>query len=400
MVTMKKLRRIYLDYAAATPLDSRVFAAMKPFMAKEFGNPGALYREGVEARNVVLLAQKKIAQILFAHPDEIVFTGSGTESNNLAIQGVIRDAQKKYGARKLHIITSAIEHPSVLSVCQELESDDVAVSYIGVDSNGIIKLDEFKKALRKETVLVSVMYANNEIGTVEPIREIAKIIRTWRKQHNTSFPYFHTDACQAANYLSLHVERLGVDLLTLNSSKIYGPKGVGALFVRRGVSLSPIMYGGGQERGLRPGTENVAGIVGFTEALQIAETTKEKESKRLTKLRDGFIKRILKKIPDALLNGDAARRLPNNVNISIPEIASEHLIIELDAHGVAASARSACKSMDEEGSHVIMALGRETTGIESGVRFTLGRSTTKKDTDYVIAVLPQLVKKLKNIKSL
>lgn len=397
---MPKVRRIYLDHAAATPLDPRVLAAMKPFMTKEFGNPSALYREGVAAKDALLLARKKTAQILFAHPDEIIFTGSGTEGNNLALQGVINGVREKDKEKKLHIITSAIEHPSVLLMCQILERQGIAVSYTGVDSNGIVKLDELKKALRKETVLVSVMYANNEIGTTEPIREIAKILRGWRKRHNTLFPYFHTDACQAANYLSLHVERLGVDLLTLNGSKIYGPKGVGALFVRRGISLSPIMYGGGQEQGLRPGTENVAGIVGLAKALEITETMKEKEAKRLTSLRDRFIKMALKKIPGAVLNGDAAKRLPNNVNVSIPSIESEHLIIELDAHGIAASARSACKSMDEEGSHVIMALGRNTNGTESGVRFTLGRSTTKKDIDYVTTTLSQLVKKLKNIKRL
>ncbi len=397
---MAKLRRIYLDHAAATPLDARVFAAMKPFMTKEFGNGSALYREGVIVKNSIQKARKKIAQILFAHPDEIIFTGSGTEGNNLAIQGVIKNVRENRGENKPHIITSAIEHPSILSACQALERYGVEVSYIGVDGNGIIKLDELQKALRKETVLVSVMYANNEIGTVEPIREITKIIRSWRKQNETLFPYFHTDACQAANYLPLHVERLGVDLLTLNGSKLYGPKGVGALFVRRGVSLSPLIYGGGQEQGLRSGTENVAGIVGLAEALLIAEKMKEKESKRLTALRDHFISSILKKKSGVVLNGDPIARLPNNVNISIPGVESDHLIIELDAHGIAVSARSACKSMDEEGSHVIMALGRNTVGTESGVRFTLGRSTTKKDIDYAIATLSQLVKKLKNIKNL
>ncbi|MDO8572706.1 MAG: cysteine desulfurase family protein [bacterium] len=404
---MKANKRIYLDHAAATPLDPRVFAAMKPFMTKEFGNPSTLYREGVVAKNAVFLARKKIAEILFAHPDEIIFTSSGTEGNNLAIQGIVNSApylpagrREKLGEKNPHIITSVIEHPSVLAGCKALEGWGVAVSYIGVDGNGIIKLDELKKALRKETVLVSIMYANNEIGTIEPIREIAKIIRIWRKHNSTSFPYIHTDACQAANYLPLHVERLGIDLLTLNGSKIYGPKGMGALFVRRGVPLSPFIYGGGQERGLRPGTENVAGIVGLAEALGIAETMKEKESKRLTTLRDYFISSMFKKIPGVILNGDRIERSPNNVNVSIPGIESDHLIIELDAHGIAASARSACKSMDEEGSHVIMALGRNTIGTESGIRFTLGRSTTKKDTDYAIAVLSQLVKKLKNIKSL
>lgn len=417
------MKRIYLDHAATTPLDACVFVAMRPFLAKEFGNPSALYREGVVAQKAVREARKKIAQALFAHPDEIIFTGSGTESNNLAIRGTVRSVQEKIqenrAKKKPHIITSAIEHPSVLSVCQALEQEEVAVSYVGVDNNGIIKLDELKKSLRKETALVSVMYANNEIGTIQPIRGIAKIIRMWRKHHmrisnsltrfagegsrshhNIPFPYFHIDACQAVNYLPLHVEYLGVDLLTLNGSKIYGPKGVGALFVRRGVPIDPILYGGGQEYGLRPGTENVAGIVGLAEAVTVTERMKAKESKRLTKLRDDLIKAVFKKIPDTMLNGDQFARLPNNVNISIPGIESEHLIIELDAHGIAVSARSACKSMDEEGSHVIMALGRETAGTESGVRFTLGRSTTKKDIDYTVVVLSQLVKKLKNIKHL
>lgn len=397
---MSKVKRIYLDHAAATPLDPRVLAAMKPFLTKEFGNGSALYREGVIAKNALLASRKKVAQILFAHPDEIVFTGSGTESNNLAIKGLV-DYIKENGLKpKPHIITSVIEHPSVLSVCNALERQGVTVTYIGVDGKGIIKLDEFKKALREETILVSIMYANNEIGTIQPIREIAKTIRTWKKQNGTRFPYFHTDACQAAQYLSLHTPHLGIDLLTLNGSKIYGPKGVGALFVRRGVALSPIMYGGGQEHELRPGTENITGIVGFAEALLVAETTKKKESTRLTTLRDYFIKSVLEKIGGALLNGDVSKRLPNNVNISIPGIESEHIIIELDAHGIAASARSACKSMDEEGSHVIMALGRNGVSTESGIRFTLGRNTTKKNIDYVIAVLSQLVKKLKTIKHL
>lgn len=398
MCHMQKKRRIYLDHAAATPLDRGVLAAMEHYFTEEFGNPSALYREAVSAKKALLDARRTIAEILFAHADEIVFTGGGTEANNLAIRGVLNAARKNNfpANKKPHIITSVIEHPSVLAVCRALEQEGVDVSYIGVDRNGILDLDAFKKALRPETVLVSLMYANNEIGTIEPIREAGKIVRSWRKQHTASFPYIHTDACQAANYLSLHVERLGIDLMTLNGGKIYGPKGAGAFYVRRGVPIAPMIWGGGQERGIRSGTENVAGAVGLARALAVAEKMKEKESKRLSLLRDRLIASLLKNIPDAILNGDAKERLPNNVNISIPGIESEQLIIELDAKGVAASAKSACKSLDEEPSYVIMALGRDTQGTESGVRLTLGRNTTKNDINAVSKMLPELVKKIRN----
>jgi len=397
---MKIGKRVYLDYAAATPLDVDVVRAMKPFDQKHFGNPSALYKEGIVARTAVSEARKNIAEGLSAHPDEIMFTGSGTEGNNIALMGAIRAFRSAHPKVTPHVIISAIEHPSVRMVCDALGKEGVRITSVGVNKEGIVDARDIKEALRKETVIVSVMYANNEIGTIQPIREITKTIRHWRKSTGSIYPYMHTDACQAVNYLDLHVDRLGIDMMTLNGSKIYGPKGTGALFVRRKTMIVPIMFGGGQEFGMRGGTENVSGIVGLGEAFTIARKKQERESKRLTLLRDQFIRMLLKKIPDAVLNGSATARLPNNVNISIPNIESEHLIIELDAKGVAASAKSACKSMDEEVSHVIMALGRKSAGVESGIRFTLGKSTTKKDINQAVKIFLNIVQKLKSIKTL
>ncbi|GMQ95234.1 MAG: cysteine desulfurase NifS [Patescibacteria group bacterium] len=392
------MKRIYLDHAAATPLDSRVRRAMTPFFDIHFGNPSALYEEGLVVKEAVEGARGKIAKFLHAHSDEIVFTGSGTESDNLAILGVVKSWQgltlPKGGAKKSHIVTSVIEHPAVLNVCKSLEKEGVDVTYVGVNEEGIVDPKEVKEALRKETILVSIMYANNEIGTIQPVREIAKIIRGWKKQHGGEYPFFHTDACQAANYLDMNVLRLGVDLLTINGSKIYGPKGVGALYVKRETRIAPVTRGGGQEFGLRSGTENVPGIVGLAEALCVAEKMKKKEIVRLTELRDYFIKDLLYKIPESILNGDEKERLPNNINVSIPNIDSEQLVIELDAKGVSASAASACKSRSQESSYVIMALERKPLQSEGSVRFSLGRETKKKDIGHVLKVLPGIIKKI------
>jgi len=407
MNTMKR-KRIYLDNSATTPVDKRVEKVMQPYLRKEFGNPSALYKEGVMARQAVEHARQSVAESLGAHSDEIVFTGSGTESDNLAILGVIKSCKgpsfatavsakdRPLQRRQLpHIVTSVIEHPAVLEVCKALERDGVAdITYVGVNEQGIVDPKEVKEALRSETVLVSIMYANNEIGTIQSIRDIAKVVRGWRKQNSTEYPYFHTDACQATNYLDINVLRLGVDLLTINGSKIYGPKGVGALYIKRGTNIAPMIYGGGQEGGLRGGTENVSAVVGLAEAMKILQELKEKEIIRLIDLRDYFIKELLVQIPNSILNGDKELRLPNNVNISIPNIDSEQLVIELDAKGVATSARSACKSKDYESSYVIMALGRKPLLNEGGVRFSLGRDTRKKDIDYVLKVLSKIIKKI------
>jgi len=388
--------RIYLDHAATTPVDNKVYATMKPFFSENFYNPSALYREGVVIRRAIEVARERIAKSLGCGIDEIIFTSGGTESDNLAIIGTIREyARTRAQIGKPHVITSAIEHPAILASCRSLVlGGEAEVTYIGVDARGIVNPKEIRDALCENTALVSVMHANNEIGTVQPIHAIAKIVRDWRRKKNSPYPYLHTDACQSVNYLDTNVARLGVDMLTLNGSKIYGPKGIGVLYIKRDVVIAPVIRGGGQEFGLRAGTENVPGIIGFAEALAITERLKEEEAARLAPLRDRLIAKITAAIPDSFLNGDAKERLPNNVNISIPRVDSERLIIELDARGIACSARSACKSAEDGSSHVIMALSAGTDGLSGVVRFTLGRATRQKDVDYTAEALNEILKRI------
>ncbi len=380
--------RIYLDHAATAPEDKRVLEVMRKISAETYGNPSSIHKEGVAAKKILEEARKNIADILRARPDEIIFTSGGTESNNLAIFGAMGDVSKA------HIIVSSIEHPSVLECVRELERRGVEVTYVPVESDGIVSPKSVKNALRENTALVSVMYANNEIGTVQPIAEIAKIIRQRNKAGGKAL--FHTDACQAVNYLDMNVLKLGVDLMTFNASKIYGPKGIGALFVKRGVKLAPQIFGGGQERGLRSGTENVPAIAGFAEAMRIAEKMKWKESARLVKLRDFFISEILSKTPDTVLNGSANERLPNNVNISFLGADAEEVIIALDARGIAASTGSACANIGREGkvSDVILALDGDRIRAMGSVRFTLGRGTKKEDIARVMRELCDIMEKL------
>ena len=387
---MKK--RIYLDYAAATPLDSRVFKAMKPFLEIQFGNPSSIHNEGVFAKKAIDTARKNIANMLQGHSDEIIFTSGGTEGNNLAIMGLALRREKE-GAQfsKMHFVTTVIEHPSVMDIFAELERRGASVSYVSVDAGGIIKLQELKKVLRKETVLVSIMYANSEIGTIQPISEIAKIIRHFSKTRNLKSPVFHTDASQAPLYLDITVQKLGVDLMTLDGQKIYGPKGVGALFKKRHILINSLFYGGGQENGLRPGTENVPGIVGFAEAFQRAVLERERESARLAKLRDYFIKKILSEIPNTILNGDQEKRLPNNINISFLGIDNEWLLLQLDVAGIAVGAGSACFSQKENISYVVVALDKDKGRASSSIRFALGRKTRAEDIDYVADTLKQII---------
>ena len=379
-------RRIYLDHAAGTPVAPEVAKAMEGCIKDVFGNPSSIHREGVSAKTALKDAREKVAKVLSVKADEIVFTGSGSESINLAILGTVRASKIK----NPHIITTAIEHKAVLETAHTLEKEGVSITYLPVDINGLVKVADVLRAVKPETVLVSIMYANNEIGTVEPIIKIGSILKE-------KFPnvYFHTDACQAGGMLPLSVERMRVDLLTLNGSKIYGPKGVGALFVRRGTKIEPIIYGGGQEHKLRAGTENVVGIVGFALALELAEKLRKKESKRLTLLRDYLIKRILTEIPDTELNGHPKERLPGNVNISFKGIPGEKLVLYLDAKGVAVGTGSACETANPKPSHVILALGKSKESALSTIRFSLGRSTTKKDLDYVMSILPGIVEKLR-----
>ncbi len=380
------LKKIYLDHAATTPLDPQVLKAMLPYLKEKYGNPSSLYQKGIESKEAVNEARKKVAKVLGGHKEEIIFTGSGTESDNLALRGTTR-AYKKKGN---HIITSQIEHHAVLNTAKALEKEGYEVTYLKVDKEGLVSLEDLEKAIKKETILVSIMYANNEIGTIEPIAEIGKMTKE-------KGIIFHTDACQAAGALPLDVHRLKVDLLTLNGSKIYGPKGTGVLYIRRGVKIDPIITGGSQERNLRAGTENVAGIVGLAKALEIAETKRKIESKRLIKLRDYLIKGILTKIPRVILNGSQDKRLPNNINVSILDVEGESLILYLDKYGIQTSTGSACTSVNLEPSHVLLALGLPYEYAHGSLRLTLGKNTAKKDLDYVLKVLPQIVKKLREI---
>ncbi|MBI3634396.1 MAG: cysteine desulfurase [Candidatus Yonathbacteria bacterium] len=382
-----EMRRIYLDYAAATPPDTRALKVMNDTSKKFYGNPSSLHLEGQEAKKSLENARGIIAGTISAHPNEIIFTSGATEANNMAIRGVVSMARER-GIKNPHIIISAIEHPSILEVAEALQKEGVSVSRLSVDHRGTVNAKELRKLINENTVLVSVMYANNEIGTVEPIRDIAKEIRHARKTNNSSYPYFHTDGAQAANYLDLNVLKLGVDLMTISSGKTYGPRGIGALFVRRGIILQPLLQGGEHESGRRAGTEGVALAVGFAEALILAEKIKTKEYARVKKLRDNLAEKILKKIPDCVINGDIENGLPNILNISVAGCDSEALVIYLDAIGIAVSGKSSCKSSDRSPSHVIMALGGNDSGT---IRFSLGRNTKKEDIARVAQELPRII---------
>ncbi|MFC1630018.1 cysteine desulfurase family protein [Patescibacteria group bacterium] len=390
------MKKIYLDNASTTHTSKEVVLAMKPYFEKIYGNPSSLHQEGRKARYAVDKARKNIAKVLNCQSSEIIFTGSGTESCNLAVFGTSFLKQRK----GVHIITSQIEHHAVLRPCEKLEKQGFSVTYLPVSKEGIINVSDFKKAITPETFFVSIMYVNNEIGTIQQISEIGKIAKKEnQKREKTKLPkiLFHTDACQAAGYLDLDVQKLGVDLLTINGSKIYGPKGTGLLFVKEGVKLDPQMIGGGQEMGLRAGTENLAGIIGLAKALEISQKTRNKESQRLEPLRNYFISQIEKRIPKVSLNGSLEKRIPNNVNISILDIEGEAMLLWLDKYGICATTGSACDSQSLEPSHVILALKKPYEFAHGSIRFSLGRKTTKKEIDYVLEILPKIVTKLRNI---
>lgn len=367
-------------------MDPRVLEAMMPYFGPEFGNPSSIYAIAQRAKQALDEARSDVAEILGCTPEEIIFTSGGTESDNLAILGVAR-ANKSKGN---HIVTTKIEHHAVLHPCEVLEKEGFEVTYVEVEKNGIVDAEKLKAAIREDTILVSVMYANNEIGTIQPIGTIGRFCK------KRDIP-FHTDACQAAGALDINVDRLKVSLLTLNGSKIYGPKGVGVLYIKKGINIQPLMYGGEQERRIRPGTENVAGIVGLAKALQLAQEESEKENKRLIALRDYLIKGIETRIPKVILNGDRVERLPNNVNVSILDIEGEALLLRLDMAGFAASSGSACTSGSLDPSHVILALGHPYEIAHGSLRFSLGKNTTKKDLDNLLEVLPKIVDDLRAI---
>lgn len=428
---MQEIKEVYLDHAATTYLDPRVKEAMGQYWETEYGNPSSLYRVGRRAKEALDEARGTIARILQCKPEELIFTGGGTEAINLAIFGIARmhgnsakqnlpltqggdlttppskmDSPLSSHANlashsRGHLITSVIEHHAVLHSMEALQKEGFEVSYLPVDEDGLVNPDEVRKAIRSDTILVSIMYANNEIGTIEPISEIANSIKAAREERKTSGNqtplYFHTDACQAAGALAMDVQDLGVDLMAFNASKMYGPKGVGALYIKRGVRLKPIIYGGGQENMLRSGTENVPGIIGFAKAFEIAQQEREQENARLIELRDYLTHRLTTEIPKVVLNGHPTKRLPNNVNVSVLDIEGEAVILYLDAKGIYISTGSACTSTTLDPSHVILAIGRPYEYAHGSLRFTLGRRTTKEDLDYVMEVFPAIVEKLRQI---
>ncbi|NQU77763.1 cysteine desulfurase [Candidatus Falkowbacteria bacterium] len=400
---MSKIKeQIYFDYAATTPIDPRVKRVMEPYLDDKFANASSVHSMGQDSANAVLKARDTIAGFLNCKANEVVFTSGATECNNTVFKGV-SEAMKEYGN---HIITTKIEHPCVLESCKYLEKRGFKVTYLPVGSNGVVKVSDVEKALTKKTILVSIMYVNNEVGTIQPIADIGKLIKSFRSLSSVPrFPIFHTDAAQAVNYLDCDVDKLGVDLMSLSGHKIYGPKGVGALYIRKGTLIEPLMHGGRQEDGMRAGTLNTPGIVGMGSAIQeIKKTTlrqaqggENQENKRIKFLRDELINKILKTIPNSKLNGDKKLRVANNVNVSFKGVEGESLLMLLDGEGIAVSTGSACASGSIKPSHVLMALGRGPLESHGSIRITIGRFTKESDIKKLLAVLLKAVKRLREI---
>ena len=378
------MKQIYLDYAATTPAHPEVVEAMLPYFTEVFGNPSSIYSCGQEAKGAVEEARVKVAALIGAGDEEIVFTGGGTEADNFALQGVAFASQ----ARGNHLITTSIEHHAVIETGKSLEKRGFLVTCLPVDECGLVDPDDVRRAITDKTVLISVMQANNEIGTIEPIAEISQIARE-------AGVCFHTDAVQTAGHIPLDVNELGVDLLSISAHKLYGPKGVGALYIRKGTKLARFIHGGEQESGRRASTENVPGIVGFGRAAELAGQGMDGEASRLTHLRDRLIKGILEGIEHSRLNGHPAKRLPNNVNVSIDFIEGESMCLNLDLEGICASTGSACSSSSLQPSHVLLALGLPPEQAHGSLRFTLGKWTDEEDIDRVLEVLPRVVAKLR-----
>lgn len=394
------MKKIYLDHAATTPLDPKVLVAMEPYFSQKFGNPMSLHSHGQEARLAVEKARQKIANFLHCQDKEIIFTSGATESNNLAIKGVVEKYWEKYD-KKPHLITTQFEHHCVLETCKNLEESGCAsVTYLPVYKEGVVKARDVIKAIKKNTILISIMYVNNEIGTVQPIAEIGTMIKKINSANNkangTNKLIFHTDATQAVNYFDCDVNKLNVDLLSFSGHKIYGPKGVGVLYVKKGAPIKKIQDGGEQEFGLRAGTHNVPAIIGLGAAISQIKNQKSK-TKNLFFLRDYLIKRILKEIPNSYLNGSIKFRSPNNANFHFENVEGESVVLALDQAGIASSTGSACSSGSLEPSHVLMALGLSHIQAHGSLRLTLGKDTTKKEIEYVVKQLKIIINKLRNV---
>jgi cysteine desulfurase len=379
------MKRVYMDHAATTPTDIEVVKEMEPYFTQKYGNPNSIHSFGQEVRDAVEEVRKKIAHLIGAGLSEIIFTSGGTESDNYAIKGIAWANQKKGN----HIITSKIEHHAVLHSCHFLEKHGFNVTYLPVDKYGLINPDDVKRAITDKTILVTILHANNEIGTIEPIKEIGKTVKG-------AGIYFHTDSVQTVGHIPIDVNDLGVDMLSMSGHKLYGPNGVGVLYLRKGTKIDSLMDGGGQEKNRRAGTENVAGIVGIGKAAELAEKRlAQGEEDKIIKLRDKLIKEIMNKVENVRLNGHPTNRLPGNVNFCFEFIEGESMLLNLDMEGVAASSGSACTSGSLEPSHVLLAIGLPPEIAHGSLRLTLGKDNTEEEVDYVIDILPQIIEKLR-----
>ncbi|MCX6740430.1 MAG: cysteine desulfurase family protein [Candidatus Parcubacteria bacterium] len=415
------MEKIYLDHSATTPLDPQVLKKMQPYLTDIFGNASSLHSFGQEAIKGVDWAREQLANLFGCKFKEVIFTSGATESNNLVLRGLLmafRNAKKESSSakapedKKFHIITSKIEHPAILEVCQELVKEGLAeVTFVNVDSNGVVKINEIKEAIKDNTILVSIMYVNNEIGTIQPIRKIGEIVEKAnlkrRPKSEVRSPkdlydkiYFHTDAVQAVNYCPMKADYLKTDFITISGHKIYGPKGIGALYIKEGTPIKSIIFGGHQEYNIRPGTYNVAGIVGLGVAIELVNKEQTEINDKIGKLRDKLIAGLTKKIPDTQINGNLEKRVPGNANISFLGAEGESMLLMLDLEGIAVSTGSACASGSLEPSHVLRAMDIPAEDCHASLRFTLGKGTTAKEIDRVIEVLPAIVKRLREMSPL
>ena len=380
---------IYMDHSATSPVDPEVLKAIEPYFMDSFGNASTLYSLGRDARKAMEDSRKMVASLIGANPDEVIFTSGGTESDNIAIKGTVFRLRDKGN----HIITSNIEHPAVDETCKYLEKNGFEVTYLPAGEDGIVEVSDLEDAITDKTILITIMHANNEIGTIQPIKEIGEIARA----HNI---IFHTDAVQSVGKIPVDVNELNVDLLSISAHKLYGPKGIGALYIKKGVRLEPILHGGGHEKGIRPGTENVSGIVGLGKACQIAEENLAETMKKVTAIRDGIIKKVLSEIDKSYLNGHPTKRLPNNINFRFTSIEGESLVLHLDAKGIAASTGSACSSKKLEPSHVLMALGLKEVDAHGSLRLTLGKENKQEEIDYIAESIKDAVNTLRELSPL
>jgi cysteine desulfurase len=386
---MKELERIYLDHSATTPMDKEVLAEMLPYFTEKFGNPSSIHSYGREVKKAVEEAREKVAKAIGAQTQEIIFTSGGTEADNMAIKGVALANTKK----GKHIITSAVEHHAIIDTCKFMKQHGYEITYVPVDKEGIVRVEDIEAAIKEDTVLITIMHANNEIGTIQPIAEIGKLAKA-------KGIIFHTDAVQTIGKVPVNVDELNVDLLSISAHKFYGPKGVGALYIRKGTKLLPISQGGAQERKRRPGTENTPGIIGMGKAIELAMANLNYEIENITKLRNKLINGVLNTIPHVQLNGHAENRLPGNANFSFNFIEGESLLLSLDMKGIAGSSGSACTSGSLDPSHVLLAIGLSHEIAHGSLRLTLGKDNTEEHVDYVLQVLPEIVGKLREMSPL